>query len=258
MSYLEALLIIRRRWRLSVPAILLALGTGSMIFLVVPPDYRDTTQVLFIGSPNQPGEKSLINPYLQLSSTMISTADVVRVKVSTAQIAQKLAADGSPSTYEVVLDQSTPAPVLIVTTRDADPTRAQQTNRAVVSEIQRLLIEVQAAAGAPKSTWMSSSVISRLPEPRRELAQSLRLAIGAGLGVLAIAVLGLLRFEGRLRPSWSPPRFRSQPLFRSQPPPQPICLPGDNPIQVNGLRPRRPPASRPVGTPAQPESRASW
>ena len=243
MSYLEALLIFRRRWRLAVPALFLALASGSIVFWLVPPDYRDTTQVLFIGSPNQPGEKSLINPYLQLSSTMISTADVVRLRVGTAQVAEKLAATGSRASYEVVLDQSTPAPVLIVTTKDSDSTLAQQTNRAVVSEIQRLLDEVQRTAGAPESTWVTSSVISRWPEPRRKLTQSLRPAIGAGVGILAIAGFGLLRFEGRRRPS---------------PPPPPICLPPDNPIYVDGLRPRRSPTAAAVMRPAKPESRTTW
>lgn len=274
LSYLETLLVILRRWRFSVPAMLLAVGIGSMAFWVVPPAYEDSTQVLFLGSPKQPGEPDLINPYLQLASTLVSTADVIRLKVTTAQTAQELAANGFRAQYEVTLDQSTPAPVLIVITKDSDPNRARLTGRAVVDEIERLLEDVQRQAGAPRSTWVSSTVISRLPEPQRKLNESLRPAIGAFVVVLAIALFGLFLFEGRREPSSSSlrqrqrqrqrqkqkptPQQHQQPATRHEPP---AVLPPSEPIWVNGLTPRRPPlspAARQVTRPSEPESRPIW
>lgn len=177
----------------------LALGAASGTFLVVPPSYQDSVQVLFLGSPNQPGEKVLTNPFLDLSSTLISTADVIRLRVSTPQIALSLADAGAGAEYEIALDQSTPAPVLIVTTEDADPTTARRTSLAVVARIQSVLESVQQQAGAPRSTWVASTVISSLPKPTRRLNQSLRPALAAGFGIFAVTTFALFLFEGRSR-----------------------------------------------------------
>ena len=194
-----------------MPAILLALATGGITFFLVPPGYEDSTQVLFIGSPNQPGEKVQSNPYLSLSSTLVSTADVIRLTVTTAQTAQALADQGATAFYDVSLDQSTPAPVLLVTTKASDPAIARRTGTAVVAEIARLLQDVQQQAGAPRSTWVATTVISQLPEPARKLNQSLRPAIGATVGVLALTLFGLFLLEGRRRTGSASRRRPSEP-----------------------------------------------
>src|SRR5687768_8212210 len=101
LSYWETLLVILRRWRITVPAVLMAAGVGAGVFFVVPPSYEDTVQVLFLGSPNQPGEKAKVNPYLGLSSTLVQTAAVVQARLSTPQEVASLAARGATALYEV-------------------------------------------------------------------------------------------------------------------------------------------------------------
>jgi capsular polysaccharide biosynthesis protein len=199
MSYWETLLVIMRRWRISVPAALVALIIAIGTFLAVPPSYEDSVQVLFLGSPTQPGEKALVNPYLELGSTLVSTADVIRLKVSTPQVVEALAKEGATAEYGVALDQSTPAPVLIVTSKAADPAVAQSTGRAVVKEIQATLQDLQEQAGAPRSTWVVTSVLSTLPKPERKLNVSIRPAIVASGGFLALTIFVLFLREGRLR-----------------------------------------------------------
>jgi capsular polysaccharide biosynthesis protein len=249
LSYLETLLVILHRWRLSVPAILLALVAGGTAFFLVPPGYEDSAQVLFIGSPNQPGEKVQTNPYLALSSTLVSTADVIRLTVTTEQTADALAGQGARAAYEVALDQSTPAPVLLVTAKGSDPQVTRRTNLAVVDEIQRLLDEVQLQAGAPRATWVSSTVIARLPKPVRKLNQSLRPAIGATVGVLAISFFGLFLLEGRRRrdTAQSNPKSVSQEQLPARMAPAPA-----------GISPRRQTRPRQVTLPTEAEGRAIW
>jgi hypothetical protein len=199
LSYWETLLVILRRWRISVPAVLMAAGVGAGVFFVVPPSYQDTVQVLFLGSPNQPGEKAKVNPYLGLSSTLVQTAAVVQAKLSTPQEADSLAAQGDTALYVVTPDQSTPAPVLIVNTTSARPALAARTTKAVVLEIERVLVELQESAGAPAETWVHSSVISSLPEPKRKLNASVRPAITAAGGFFILTMFVLFLFEGRQR-----------------------------------------------------------
>jgi len=214
LSYLETLLVILRRWRISVPAVLLAFGAGGAGFFLIPPGYQDSTQVLFLASPITPGEKALSNPYLSMGSTLVSTADVIRLKVSTQQVTTDLAAAGARADYEVILDQSTPAPVLLVTTKDTDPAIARQTSLAVVQQIKIVLQGLQQQAGAPPATWVGSTVISSLPQPQRMLNTSLRPALVATVGVFAVTIFILFLLEGR-------DRRRSLPRTAATPPAEP-------------------------------------
>lgn len=233
MSYWETLLVILRRWRISVPAVLLAAGVGAGIFVVVPPSYEDTVQVLFLGSPNQPGEKAKVNPYLSLSSTLVLTAAVVQARLSTPQEVESLAALGATAQYVVIPDQSTPAPVLLLTTTSAHPAVATRTSQALVTEIQRILVDLQQSAGAPVSTWVNSAVISSLPEPKRKLNASIRPAITAAGGVFVLMMFVLFLFEGRRRRREQNPVPLDVPQHHPQAQPHPyppLAAPATQPI----------------------------
>jgi capsular polysaccharide biosynthesis protein len=261
LSYWETLLVILRRWRISVPAVLMAAGVGAGVFFVVPPSYEDTVQVLFLGSPNQPGEKAKVNPYLGLSSTLVQTAAVVQARLSTPQEVDSLAAQGATALYLVAPDQSTPAPVLIVTTTSAEPATAARTTKAVVEEIKRVLVELQQAAGAPTDTWVTSSVISSLPAPERKLNASLRPAITAAGGFFILTMFVLFLIEGRQRRRVQ--EVTAQPaadplnLFQADPPP-PSTIAGPPQLlpQIQTLhQPPPSPTTQPIPKPSdRPES----
>jgi hypothetical protein len=236
----------------------LAIASGGAAFLTTPPSYADSVQVLFLGSAHQPGEKALTNPFLEMGSTLVSTADVIGLRVSTAQTAQTLADEGATSDYEVALDQSTPAPVLLVTTKDADPGRARRTSQALVEKIQSILQALQLQAGAPPSTWVTSTVISSLPKPARKLTQSIRPAIVAGAGVFTLTMFVLFLLEGRSRRR---PAIETRPGRSIRPPapgPVPVSLPPSVSVSLPApdpapdLRPRR------LTAPSEPGSQSMW
>jgi capsular polysaccharide biosynthesis protein len=235
LSSWETLLVILRRWRISVPAVLVAAGVGAGIFLVVPPSYQDTVQVLFLGSPNQPGEKAKVNPYLSLSSTLVQTAAVVQARLSTSEAVEILAAQGATADYLVTPDQSTPAPVLILTTTSGDPAVAARTARAMVTQIQRILVELQQSAGAPADTWVHSAVISTLPKPKRMLNTSIRPAITAAGGTFILTMFLLFLWEGRQRRREQAPSAPSAPSQRSRSKGDGSGLPPEklNPVDYN-------------------------
>ncbi|GAA3593873.1 hypothetical protein GCM10022223_06040 [Kineosporia mesophila] len=201
MSYLETLFVVLRRWRLSVPALMLSICLGAATFAAVPTQYQDSAQVLLLTSAHQPGERFAGNPFLGMNSALVATADVLRLRAGAPDTGERLAAKGATSTYEVVLDQSTAAPVLLVTTQDSSPETAHRTLLAVVSELESVLDDLQSRSGAPRSTWLNTMTISSLPRPVRLMNDSLRPAITVGTAVLAAALFLLFLSEGRRRRS---------------------------------------------------------
>lgn len=197
--YLESLFIVIRRWRLSVPVVLIAAVAAVATFVSVPPSYEDSAQVLLLSSPRVPGQKYSGNPFLGMSSTLVATADVVRLRVGSPDVSQRLTDRGATAGYEVVLDDSTAAPVLLVTTHHHDSESARRTLLAVVAEIAVVLDELQESSGAPKETWVNTRMVSSLPAPVRILNDSLRPAIAAGALIFAVGVLLLFMAEGRRR-----------------------------------------------------------
>ncbi len=110
-----------------------------------------------------------VNPFLQFGSTMVSTADVLRLSVSTPKISDEVTGGGKLGEYLVILDTSTPAPVLDVTVTSGEPATARRITQQVVGLINSQLAERQQAAGAPRATWLRTTVLSDQPAPTKLL-----------------------------------------------------------------------------------------
>ena len=211
MSYLETVFVVLRRWRVSIPAFGLSICLAAATYAFSPARYEDSAQVLLLSSSQLPGQKYASNPYLGMSSTLVATADVLRLRAASPETVDRLAQRGATADYEVVLDTSTAAPVLLVTTRDDKAGTARTTLRAVIAELGSSLEALQARSGAPRATWLSTMTLTTLSEPKRLINDEVRPAVTVGAVSLALSLFVLFLSEGRRRrpqsrnPSPGPP-----------------------------------------------------
>jgi hypothetical protein len=217
MSFWDALYVLRRRWKVSVPALLFAVGVALAAFNVAAPSYESRADVLFLPSTESPDSDTPINPYMGLGPTLGSTADVITRVVTDPRIVRQLAAKGGTAAYQVLPDQTTSAPVLLVTSRDPSAPVAARTTKIVVEQMQQMLRDQQEAAGAPRGTWVSANVLVS-EGPQRLWKSQVRLAIAAFAGTTLLFLALLFGLEARRRqPSSDALAAENDPLPAPQP-----------------------------------------
>jgi hypothetical protein len=181
--------ILRRQWVLVVCALAAANSVGLGVFLTSVPQQESVAQVLFLPPRTQAGVEGLINPFLSLGGSLGITAAVVQIRVTDDDAVERLRQKGATGKYIVESNLGQNAgPILIVTATDKSAGVAQATATAVVSEIQAVMQELQRAAGAPRQSYISTTVLTAYPAPIPVYKSTIRLAIVAG----ALALFGLL------------------------------------------------------------------
>lgn len=249
MSLRETLLVIVRRWRLSVPAFVLSVILAAGTFVLIRPSYVAEEQLLILASPTAAGIDEPTNPFLNFGSTLVSTAGVVTLTVQAPQVVEALEKQGFSAEYEVKIDDSTPAPILLVTATDADPGVASRTADAVTDEVKKSLDAVQEKAGAPRDTWVRTDVLFRSPKAKIQRKSQIRAVIVVFAGALTVTALALFLIEGRAQR-----RARAQAFEQTGR--KPAAWAGDRPpAATTSGRPPMPAASTPMTAyPAPPTS----
>lgn len=205
MDFFTLVGVVRRRWYVVglglVLTALLAVGVTGL----VDPTYtaRGSVVVLLpntIADPNTGRQ----NPYLSFGSVQIP-ASILTEAVSQPLVREAIAASGGTAVYEVVLDPSTPAPLIVVTTTGDNPEQVIKTVGLVMDRLEQELITRQEAVEAPAATWLTLDPLAVPEEATPQLGSRMRaLAVTIALGFAAsVAVAVLLesvsnrRAEGR-------------------------------------------------------------
>ncbi len=177
---------LRRRWILTLLLVLLTLA-GTAALGSKPGPYQSQSQVVLLPSL-QSSKANGNNPYLSFADSVSLTADLVRREVMAPATALALAAQGYPSTYQVVDDPNTAGPVLDVTVTGNSKAAVQNTLYAVTTEISTKLAAMQAGTKlANRITSLAVSVDPRAMLMISKKARTLVVVLGIGL-LLTIAI----------------------------------------------------------------------
>lgn len=196
----DLLRIAGRRWYFLILALLVATALSWVGFSAATPTYQSEASVLFVPSPESAGTDGKPgNPYLDLGAALTATASVVSVAVTDDKVARDLFSQGATARYSVALDLSVEAPVLHVVTSDSDAASSTATMQKLLHEINVVLTQLQADAGAPTVTLIQTTVISQTAEPRKLLKGPIRDGIAGGVGGFLIALIPVLFLERQSR-----------------------------------------------------------
>lgn len=185
--------VVRRRWHVVglglVLTALLTIGVGSR----VEPTYtaRGSTVLLLpstIADPNTGRQ----NPYLGFGSVQIP-ASILTEAVSQPQVRAEIASEGGTAEYEVVLDPSTPAPLIVVVTTGEDAEEVLRTVGLVMDRLSQELVLRQEAVEAPAATWLTLDPLAQPDEASPQLGSKMRAqAVTLALGFAASVTVAVL------------------------------------------------------------------
>lgn len=192
MDVLDWLRSLRRQWFVALLMVLITAGAVYGTTILVTPRYETSGTLLLLG-PNSyvdvDGQDVAINPFARYggSGEAVTAATLVAVLMSPSSL-REAEEGGFPGEYVVSNSPFVAGAIDIVVTSDT-PEDSLEGLGMVIDDLQDRLLESQVEAGAPESSLIGSSVLTRSEEAQSlDGAQLRAMAVTAALGV-ALAVL---------------------------------------------------------------------
>lgn len=181
----------RRRWQVVVAGVA-ATCIAVIVLLVMPPTY-EATSVLVLLAPSTPppatsptgSVPAAINPYQAFDSSIAVTAGLMATQLTQPGVVDRLARRGATPDYTVTTDPDSGGPTVTITAKDRNADTALRTTRLVSTEFRRQLAASQVAAGAPKGSLISASVVTAPTHADR-------LVSGRNRALVAVLAIGLV------------------------------------------------------------------
>lgn len=179
----DVLQLLRRRWYIVLPGILLAVAAVIGAWVVVGPEYQRTgTQMLLPGEANRP--EGATNPYLFISGLQLP-ADVLVQSVGDQNALSALLAD-SPESEVVVERAAGSAPIVRTIVTSPSDAEAEALLALVMDHAVAVLEDLQASENIPSASRIE--IVTLTVDAESTVLQRMRIvaAAAAGIGVLAI------------------------------------------------------------------------
>jgi hypothetical protein len=178
--------ILRRRWYITGPLLLLTVATSAAL-AARPGPYQAESQVVLLPSA-QSSKPAGGNPYLSFNDSETLTADLLRRQLTAPPLVQSLGNDGYGESYQVVDDPLTAGPVLDITVTGGSKASVEHTLAGVTNEAGTQLRLMQGRV-APIDQ-MTVKTVSYAPDPSLLVTRKARtpvVALAIGL-LLSVAV----------------------------------------------------------------------
>ena len=193
MEFRDYLNTMKRRWRVIVAAMLVAVAAASLVTLQTTPQYSSTAR-LFISSPDATGtdayQQSLFSEQRVTSYANLIMGEEIASRVIESQGLDESARDLSEKIGATVVPDTV---ILSISVQDPSPERSQALTQAVADEFTTYVSELETPPGkttAPiKATVVDAADLPEAPispNPVRNigLATVLGLLVGVGLALL--------------------------------------------------------------------------
>lgn len=204
MDFWRTLVVLVRRWYITVPAFIATLGIAAVAYSAVPVTY-ESGSVLVLTTPVAGGTaaadrhhpNALTNPMMDFSQSLALTASIVIQKVSSPESARVVGiGPGSTATYQVNNGSSNPellqaGPFIFVQGTGESAQEAQGITQRVSALAARVLMNQQTALKAPPTTHIGMQVVVEptAGEPLRSSRLRAAAAVGALAGLASLAAV---------------------------------------------------------------------
>ncbi|MFS8104385.1 hypothetical protein LFM09_45495 [Lentzea alba] len=268
MDFWGTVRVLRRRWYIALPAVLLTGVLALYVYISVPTRY-ESSGVLVLTSPaaggrysekTKPEDVVKVNPLLQFDGSLTTTAQILTQILGDPKTAVELAGEGSTATYTANTGP-VGGPLLFITTEADSAEAAQGLVGKVLEKTIAELAGQQKALNAPEQTFITAQTLVQPTTASAKIGGKVRY-VGAATVVLLLLTLastfaadsimlklkrrkeaGASEKDGAPLPPAPPARQHPQPLGG----PPNGAVPGG--AMPNGVGPNGPGAHRPPQQP---------
>jgi hypothetical protein len=187
----EILRVMRSRWYIVVPMLMLAVGLGVGAYVKVPTTYTTYTTVSLLSSPAATitATPSQDNPFLNFNSSLVATADFLGRRLQSTDVQAELRKVGVTEKYEVALAENAQGPFLTFTVTGNNKDHLLATAATLVRYADVKLVQIQDQNGVKVRDMVRLTQIIPPQTPQAELKTKLELVIAAAGGTVALAFI---------------------------------------------------------------------
>jgi capsular polysaccharide biosynthesis protein len=203
----EILRVLRKRWYIVVPMLLLAVGLGIGAFVMVPTTYSTYTMVSLLTSPaatkaasSQTGQGQ-DNPFLYLNGSLIATADFLGRRLQSTDTVLQLKSQGLTEEYEVALAENAQGPFLTITLKGTDREHLLASAVQLSTFAETTLNEIQQRNNVAEKDRIKLTQVIPPQTPKVETKAKLKpvIVIGGGTAALAFVLAFMVESISRSR-----------------------------------------------------------
>jgi len=191
--------VLRRRWRVSVPVLLLTVFAAAGLYIKWPTTYQSDAEITLIGSPAlgaQPGNDN--NPYYDIGS-LGPLASILASNLSSDQSVQELAALGVTDAYTAQVPAYAAGPFIEIALTGKSPLVMTKSWPIVIRFTEERLMQVQteSTTKVPTKGLIGATVIAPPSNPKPVAKRKVELV--AGVAVLGLIATVILSFSAEAR-----------------------------------------------------------
>ncbi|MGW0205797.1 Wzz/FepE/Etk N-terminal domain-containing protein [Streptomyces sp. NPDC003233] len=211
MDLAEIFRVMRRRWYVLLPGLLLTAGLTVAVALLVPVTYQSQSTVVLLNS-----QKATMaydgNPFLSTQTSLTGMADGLARNLNSDGSVRELKSRGATGTFEAKLADNAQGPLMWLTVTGTDKTAVLASDKILTAYAKQRLDQFQQQQSvAPKAMIRMTTIVP----PQNPVAQTKTrleyLVMGGCLG-LVLSLVAVFYVEARRRPQRSArPKEPAQP-----------------------------------------------
>lgn len=202
MDLVEFLRIIRTRWYVLVPLLVVTIALTLGVDKAIPTKYQSTSSLSLLasqsattGTSNLPGTR---NAFLSFSSSLNDTADFLVRRMNSNDAATGLGKLGVTESYAVALAAAAQGPFITLTVTGTNPQHVLTSMNTLTQYTAQQLAAVQAQASVQPQDMIRSMVIVSPGPPTKQTKTKTQDVLLTGIGGLVIAFLATFLVESVL------------------------------------------------------------
>ncbi|AEV84005.1 hypothetical protein ACWT_2983 [Actinoplanes sp. SE50] len=193
----EILRVLRNRWLIVVPMLVLAVGLGITTYLMVPTTYSTYTMVSLLSAPaaTKAATEGQDNPFLNFNGSLVATADFLGRRLQSTDTQLELRADGITEKYVVALAENAQGPFLTITLTGDDQEHLLASATRLAQYADKTLTEIQQQNNVAEKDRIKLTQVIPPQKPQVETKAKLKLVIVAGGGTAALGFVAAFAVE---------------------------------------------------------------
>nr|WP_296068244.1 hypothetical protein [uncultured Actinoplanes sp.] len=184
----EILRVMRSRWYIVVPMMLLAAGLGLTAFVVTPTSYTTYTMVSLLSAPSATKTATMgqDNPFLNFNDSLVATADFLGRRLESTDVQLQLKSAGVTEEYKVTMAENAQGPFLTITLTGDDKAHLLESAATLARFADTTLVTIQEQNGVKEKDQIRLTQVIPAQKPEAELKKKIEFVIAAAGGTMAL------------------------------------------------------------------------
>ncbi|WP_229343109.1 chain length determinant protein [Streptomyces flavotricini] len=210
MDLAEIWRVMRRRWYVLLPGLLLTAALIAGVYVLVPVEYRSQSTVTLLNS-----KKATVafdgNPFLSTQASLTGMADGLARNLNSDDSRADLKAKGVTGEYEAKIADNAQGPFMWLSVTGTDPAAVLKSDQVFTAYAEKRLQEFQAQQSVTAEAMIRMATIVPPQKPEAQTKTRLQYLIMAGALGFVLSLVATFFVEARRRRSDKPGRHRPAP-----------------------------------------------